>query len=306
MKRIYDRFRPGCPKGDGGAPLPPEKQTSRYAAPVVKPRVPATPNAQVGLDPQSASLEGLAVELRFEILERIPDLPSLDAIVHASPSFHRAYVARRQSILAEVVSRDVGPDVLFEAHAVAIALTTDDKDGSEIREFLKDYRSMRRETASVSIRGFSLDQLTLLAQIQYAVQFATKHFCQATLARHPLSNERKEDITPLSTTETRRISRALYRFELFCRLFSQPSFKVKRSLDCMDMCHLFLRQFPRWEIEEIACIRDYLMGRYGLFFAKHEHELMRHRPQGAPEDSSGDDRSFEGKTAGHVSSFRPG
>lgn len=103
MKRFYDRLRPGCPKDDGGVPLVPEKRNGSYAAPVVKPRVPATPNAQVRLSSPSASLEGLAVELQHEILQRLPDLPTLDAIVHASQSYHRAYVARRQSILAEVV-----------------------------------------------------------------------------------------------------------------------------------------------------------------------------------------------------------
>lgn len=64
--------------------------------------------------------------------------------------------------------------------------------------------------------------------------------------------------------------------------FSQPSFKVKRSLDCMDMCHLFLNQFPPWEVEEIACIRDYIIGRYAQLFATYEHELVRLSPQGPP------------------------
>ena len=85
-------------------------------------------NAQVELDPQSASLEGLAVELQFEILERLTDLPSLNAIVHASPSYHRAYVTRRQFILAKVVSRDIGPDTVLEAQAICMALKTDKKD----------------------------------------------------------------------------------------------------------------------------------------------------------------------------------
>ncbi|KAF6236490.1 hypothetical protein HO173_005271 [Letharia columbiana] len=306
MKRFYDRLRPGCPRDDGGVPLRSEKQNGSYSVPVVKSKVPAASNAQAGLDPQNACLESLAVELQFEILQRLADLPSLSAIVHASPSYHRAYVARRQSILAKVVSRDIFSDSLFEAHALAIALRTNNKDGSEIRRFLKDYKSTRREAVSVSIERFPLPQITILSQVQHAVRFAMKDFCQATLSKHPLSSEREGDITPLSTHEARRISRAFYRFEIFCTVFSQPGFKVKRKLDCMDMCHLFLNQFPPWEVEEIACIRDYITGRYAQLFAKHEHELVQHLPEGAPEDSSGDDMPFEGNPASHVSSFRLG
>lgn len=271
----------------------PEKKTSGYRAQIVKSRVPTTPNAQVGFEPQSASLEGLAFELKFEILQRLTDLPSLDAIVHASPSYHRAHVTRRHSILAKVVSRDIGPNILLEAHALAMALTTNNKDGSEIRRFLEEYKSTRTEPASVSIERFPLTHIATLSRVQYAVRFASKDFCQATLSRHPLSSEKEEDIPPLSTNEARRINRAFYRFEIFCTIFSQPGFKVKRKLDCMDMCHLFLNQFPPWEVEEIACIRDYIIGRYAQLFAKHEHELPRHPSQGPPEDSSGDDMPFE-------------
>lgn len=277
----------------------PETQNGSYPAPIVKSKVPAKASAQVGLDPR---LEGLPVELQSEILQRLPDLLSLDAIVHASPSYHKAYVARRKSILAKVVTRDVGLDTLFEAHAIATALTTNRKDGLEIRGFLENFRTTRRKSAAVSFERFPLPHIAILSQVQYAVRFAMKDFCQATLSRHPLSSAKEEGIRPLSTYETRRISRALYRFELFCTIFSQPGFKVKQQLDCMDMCHHFLNQFPPWEVEEIACIRDYIIGRHAQLFAKHEHELVQHPPEGAPEDSSGDEMPFEGNDTGHVSS----
>lgn len=304
MKRFYDKFRPGYPRDNRSIASMPEKKNGNFPAPVVKSRTPATPNAQTGFDPQSASLEALALELQLEILQMLTDLPSLDAIVHASPSYHRAYLNGRQSILAKVVSRDIGPDTLFEAHAVAMALAIDNKDGSEIRKFLEDYESTRTEPASVSIERLPFKRIAILSRLQYAVRFASKDFCQATLSRHPLSSEKEEDIPPLSTNEARRISRAFYRFEIFCRIFSQPGFRVKRKLDCMDMCHLFLNQFPPWEVEEIACIRDYMIGRYAQLFAKHEHRLVQNSPQGAPEDSSGEEMPFEGNMTGHTSSVQ--
>ena len=74
-----------------------------------------------------------------------------------------------------------------------------------------------------------------------------KDFRQAALSRHPLSNEKEANISPLSTNETRRISRAFYRFELFCTIFSLAEIEVEPDLYCMDKCHLFLENFPMWE-----------------------------------------------------------
>ena len=130
-----------------------------------------------------------------------------------------------------------------------------------------------------------------------------KDFCQAALSRHPLSNEKEANISPLSTNETRRISRAFYRFELFCTIFSLAEIGVEPDLDCMDKCHLFLENFPVWEREEIACIRDYIIDRYAQFIARHKNELLRQSSQGAPEDSPEEDTPFEGNITAQSSIF---
>ena len=261
-------------------------------------------STQVGFHPQSASLEGLPVELQFEILERLTDLPSLNAIVHASPPYHRAYATKRRSILAKAISRDVGPDTLLEAQAVCTALKTNKRDGFEIRGFLKWYRNSLSNPASISIESFPLPHIAMLSQIQWAVRFAIKDFCQATLSRHPLSNEKEENVSPLSTNETRRISRALYRFELFCTIFSEAEgFGMEPDLDCMDKCHLFLDNFPAWEREEIACIRDYIIDRYAQLLARYNNELVQQSSEGSPGDSSEEDTPFEGSVTAQSSIF---
>ena len=175
----------------------PEKQSGSSSDPVADSRAHATPNA-LGLAPQSASLEGLAIQLQYEILQSLADLPSLDAIVHASPSYHRVYVTGRQAILAKMVSRDIGPGILVEPHAVAMALA---KDGPEIRGFLKDYRSTRRKRASVTFEKLPLPHVTILSQTQVAVRDAMEDFCQATLSRHPWSSERKKTLSRFLPTK---------------------------------------------------------------------------------------------------------
>lgn len=294
MQRLYNRLRPGNSKGDRVIPLVSEKQSGSHPATVIKSGVPSKTSIRTGLGPGSPGLEGLAVELQWEILQKLACLPSLDAIVHASPFYHRAYMARRQSILAKVISRDIGTDVLFEAQALALALKINKKDGSEIRDFFEDYKNRRREPTSVSLESVPLPDTVILSQVQYAVRFAVKDFCQATISRHPMSREKAQDITPLTTNEAQRINRAFYRFEIFCTIFRNQGFNVRPGLDCMDMCHLFLNQFPPWEVEEIACVRDYIMDRYAQLFAKHMNELAQPAPEWAYEDSSGEDHPFEG------------
>ena len=305
MKKFYNRLRPGYPKDDGGVPLVPEQQEGRVPARVIKSKARPTPaNPQIERGTQNASLEGFPLELKYEIFQRLASLPSLNAIVHASPSYHQAYRARRQSILARVLSQDIGQDVLFEANAVAMALTINNKDGIEIRRFIKNYKNARREAATVSLEELSLRHIESLSQVQFAVRFAVKGFCQATMLRHPLNGEDQEQITPVSSNEARRINRAFYRLELFSRIFSQRGSEVNKRLDCMDMCHLFLNQFPPWEIEEIACVRDYIIDRYNQLFAKYADELARPRPPKPPEDSSGDEYPFLGNPAGPVLSIQ--
>ena len=306
MKKLYNKLRPGYSQDDRGVPLVPEQQSGRFPARVIKSKAPPAPvNPHIERGTQSASFEGLPLELKYEIFQRLASLPSLNAIVHASPSYHEAYRARRQSILARVLSQDIGHDVLFETNAVAMALTIDKKDRIEIRRFIKDYKNASQEAATVSLEGFSLRHIVTLSQVQFAVRFAVKGFCQTTLSRHPLSGEKSEQFTPLSSNEARRIKRAFYRLELFSTIFSQQrSFDVRKKLDCMDMCHLFLNHFPPWEVEEIACVRDYIIDRYKQLFAKYADELARPRPQKSPEDSSGDEQPFLGNPAGHVLSVQ--
>ena len=272
-----------------------------HLARVVDSRASPTPVTNVGLGPQSASLEGLPVELKWIILQNLPCLPSLNAVVHASPSYHKAYMARRQYIFAEVVSQDIGQDMLFEASAVARSLRINSKDAIEVRAFVKDYFITRLVPAPISLGGLSLPDLITFSQFQYVVRFAVKDFCQATLSKHPLNRKEQEYIAPLSTNEARRISRAFYRFETYCTIFSQKRWKRKLG---SGMCHLFLHQFPPWELEEIACVRDYIIDRYAHMFARHEHELVQQSQQRTLEDSSEDDMPFEGNTAYHISSLR--
>ncbi|KAE8344738.1 hypothetical protein BDV24DRAFT_160044 [Aspergillus arachidicola] len=71
---------------------------------------------------ESSRLEALLPEMKYAILLTIPDLASLNALVHASPIFHTLYLSRRKQLLSTVLNRCLQLPVMVEAVATLIAL----------------------------------------------------------------------------------------------------------------------------------------------------------------------------------------
>ena len=88
-------------------------------------------------------IEQLPLELRINILGQMSDLGTLSALVHASPSFHDAYVAMRKELLPLITWRTLknrGIDVLKETPASEIVVS---KSG---QKFLKGNHTLYLET----------------------------------------------------------------------------------------------------------------------------------------------------------------
>ncbi|KAF5549843.1 hypothetical protein FMEXI_4095 [Fusarium mexicanum] len=66
----------------------------------------------------------------------------------------------------------------------------------------------------------------------------------------------------ISTTETRRIQRAFYRYQLFCNLFGAVIRKRHDNGTNDERLQRFLRNFEPWEIEEILCINEFVQDKY--------------------------------------------
>lgn len=52
---------------------------------------------------ESVTLEALPAEIKTAILYAITNLASLNAVVHASPSFHALYLSQRKQLLSTVL-----------------------------------------------------------------------------------------------------------------------------------------------------------------------------------------------------------
>lgn len=285
MKRVLRRFhRRKRPKTQGSPD-----------AVVFKPR-------QVRRDhivPQIASLEGIAVEIQQAILHQMPDLQTLQALISASPSYLRAYESQRHSILSSILLRDIHPDVLFDALAIIDALKLPrnyDDYVPQLKAFVEQYK-ITRTSLHVALEALEPSTKETLWEFHQSVIDVTKDFCDHTLSTHPVTRHGLSDHRSLSPHEVRRIHRAFYRYELFTVLFREPDFYLEeqnerrrnrnpdrvrlalqrnsiRSLDTQDKSFLFLALFKAWEVEEIACVRDYITRRYDELYKECKSDLQ--------------------------------
>ncbi|KAF2271914.1 uncharacterized protein EI97DRAFT_347476, partial [Westerdykella ornata] len=194
----------------------------------------------------NSRLENLPPEIRNELLSTL-EINELCSLVHASPVFYKSYRLYRDTIIRRSLARTLA-DIIPDAVAVSEA----DTDVSE-DEFLSHYRSNRARGAAVILdKNISLDQLIGIAAfyrrtIQPLVAKYT-HWVQETLP---------EARTPLSRSETIRVTRAMYRFQLYCWLWGQGP-RRRRSTPRITppdvVLYKFFCKYKPWEVEEILCI----------------------------------------------------
>lgn len=226
---------------------------------------------------QRASLESLPVELKLSILHNISDVISLNALVHASPLYHEVYSSQRQSLLSGILIRDIGEDVMIDAwtpiRASSIRQKEAEEDAREVSQLLEQYKARRKDTNSES-HGLLLENLLPMTQLHNVVDTQIHRFCEWALSTSSSSGKSMKPHDPISSAEKRRLRRAFHRFEVFCRLFGELSPFAVSSFDVMDQSHKFLALFPSWEVEEIACVRDYIMWSYDELFKRFEKDLI--------------------------------
>lgn len=241
-----------------------------------------------------AGLEGLPFEIQSAVLLNIRDIASLKNLIHASPTCHSAYLSQRHAILKRVLFNSIPPDVLYDAFSAIASsrtLTSNVEDRvARVKAFLSEYNENRDTWTSPE--HLDLDIVSRLARLHNQVQHATKDLCQLAVSSHPFGNQ-AEQCELLSVNESRRFYRAFYRFEIFCTLFrnwknpsddeslSDASLEDEDStyeIDSMEKSSRFLSLFSPWEVEELACVRDYLYNYYRRMLLKYEPDLRERNP----------------------------
>lgn len=253
----------------------------------------------------SSPLERLPAELRDQILLSAPDLPTLRALVHASPVMHAQYRNNRDMLLRTCVGRELD-GCFVDAHACLksrAGTMSPFRTNEKITDLLDAYRGWLSDSGphadldSVSpssvrwLAGFHLSVVRPFSRLYGA--WALANLAQATASSLPapavaertatataaeaVAAAGDRDIT-LSRSEETRVFRALYRYETYCHLFGRNKAKRRGEFRHAEISEIFFGLFDPWDAEAVGCIDSFVRQKYAVIFREISEEL---RPEGS-------------------------
>ncbi|OHF01735.1 hypothetical protein CORC01_02926 [Colletotrichum orchidophilum] len=242
-------------------------------------------------------IESLPAELRFEILSWMPDLPSLQSAVHASPVLHAQYREHRNTILRLCLGRELdGFYVDAHVHLMSrVSILGSPRGDGTIAEFLHQYglclsgspgapdmnspragdmRWMAGFHNSIARPFARLYSNWALANLESA---ATSGSTMTGMMRSP--DTRAQYGTALSRSEEIRLFRAIYRYESFHHLFGRNQGRRRGGFRFYTINELFCCLFNPWEVEAIGCVDEFVRNKYTDIFKQVKDDLDPKNPK---------------------------
>lgn len=204
-------------------------------------------------------LELLPVEAIQAIQCLVENVPDLLSIVLTCKATYNAFLSAEQLILKEVLTDEIGFELLSEAVlSASVSRQTpvrddvlDEHDAHSIENGrdldLKDYSNLR------------LCDALFLSKLHSHVVYFTNDFISKAFASPVFT--KNIPITmwqlPASDGEKRRIQRTFYHFQIYCYIVYGGK-KLFRAHLHMDQNRIFFNHFSVWENEQLACVHDYM------------------------------------------------
>ncbi|KAI3394708.1 hypothetical protein diail_2293 [Diaporthe ilicicola] len=229
-----------------------------------------------GQQPAPSSLETLPAELRLRVLSNMPDLTSLGSLIHASPVYFAQYRLDRKVLLSRCLEADLGREVLIDAIAAfnskSSRIGPRARPNSNVTDFIDLYGWWRHTRSPITmlecmsladIRWITWNHTSTVRPLAGRLSNFTLTKLQSAVAKLKPENTSGESQAPVlsvwpdgvSSTERRRILRALYRFQIFCNLFSDKQYQSFTSEEAQQ---IFFCQFDGWEVEEMNCVYQWI------------------------------------------------
>ncbi|KAL1967187.1 hypothetical protein VTN77DRAFT_3478 [Rasamsonia byssochlamydoides] len=243
------------------------------------------------MDP--TGLPSLSTELVLLILQSLSSPRDLYSLIRASVSCYRTFVSYRYAVFSAILQNAIHPaaraDALMALNARQIAGTFKEKEYSldvvRLRAFdyLKSYPSPEPARSLREMVMSAHEQLEKLFRFYSVVEGFVSDYCDRALRQLNTSRLTPTATTPtsttLSSTELGRLQRAFFRFETYADLFQLlPQHKVawvpESVLDETEPALAFLSRFSSWEIEEIACVSQFVAALVGEIFDKVEDDFV--------------------------------
>lgn len=247
---------------------------------------------------EDSALELLSPELQQQILLQSETLDALHALIRASPRLYQVFQLNKEKVLSTIALCQFHPAVQPEAIAIAKwkQLQHQSKRDTAVSFCDTFPKQIQRWCTSNASEPSSTDLCKLDGTIRF---FIDDYARNALPILNQLGQSQDLEILPdyrpfnhfprlqLSSTEIGRLQRAFCRFELYRRLFSRcsqdPHHGIHKCirlppLTTAEQAKMFLHDLPAFQVEEITCIRDYILRRLRGIYDALENEAVRTLP----------------------------
>lgn len=210
----------------------------------------------------------LPIELKSMAMHDAPDISSLFNLITADPSVTSELRYSFSTILPSVLARSMPKELQLLVGTLLTIREAGKVSNSEVEVLLQPSLIFDKKKQRIRLRTnikHPVAALRTILQIQKAVDHFTLVFARA-LCQPPTTCPQTQQLENpvLSATESHRIRRSLWRFQICCELSSSwmPSGELDLAQsgadDRIPRLMMYLKQFNPWEVEELNCIYDFL------------------------------------------------
>lgn len=210
--------------------------------------------------PPPNSLLGLPDEIKQAIFSSLADVASLKALILTCSSLYHAFLKVESLILAQILQNQINPNLMHDALATLKSSQIDPWCRLAGENVIMLYTT--GETSSL-LPTWNLRNALAVSELHGHIQFFANNFASSALSQNPVTGLPETDPAPASPSELIRIQRTLYRFELYCNLFAERRRSFGgyfETFNVNEQGRYLAAGFAPWENEQLACIRDYLIG----------------------------------------------
>lgn len=221
-------------------------------------------------------LEDLPSEIKIMILCHMPDVSSLSSIVHAFPAYHQSYLGTRDEVLNAMTvctlqKNDLGLlDPWTTIHAPQLGYHIPHR-VETISEYLDRYAQGRVDG---SRRRLAPEDSLAILSLQRKFTMLIAKYCEAVFSENPFTESFDDGPLLPSQSESHRILRALWRYEIYSKLFGPSKESPLNELGVLgnepldftfsevEIARTFFGLFPIHEVEVLACLQKYAKDYY--------------------------------------------
>jgi hypothetical protein len=211
----------------------------------------------------NASLHKSPAEVKLIILEELQNARDVVSVALTSRDLYELVKAHENTLAKKCLSSSISEELLGDAINVWNARSARDPASWVLIDFVEQKTQQKNsrieeflQTCSISHAAEIIDHHRIIRQFASRMQESFLNSASTMFKRDSRSHQ-------ISPTETIRILRAIYRFDLYFAVFTPPKcssgYHPSLSYEYDEARRMFWGCFAPWEIEQVACVYDWLL-----------------------------------------------